>query len=328
MITHLLLLHLTLCVANIWNLNTSTANFTPSCCQLTCINSMGTPISLGFNNVVFGAASITANTNSVLQTCNSPSPLPTTIFYLHYEGTFTTTSTSCFLFNANNTGLFDITLNAGSLYFENGNILDLPTAPISLYLQMEIGATNTIITASYFSSPNGYTNTIISSNIYTASSNNWKMLVNCPGLIASSITYDASALSACKPYCATCTATTNCSKCLPGYYNDPSNNCIACPPNCLICTALTCTLCDVSHYISGTGCGACPSNCNNCTVGSACDICTEGYFADTDNLCYPCTPPCSTCETSATYCLLCNTLFPCSLKHTCPSSTILIRLCN
>lgn len=51
-------------------------------------------------------------------------------------------------------------------------------------------------------------------------------------------------------------------------------------------------------------CDRCPPNCLECSAGS-CSVCREGFF-ESGGVCNPCTPPCATCDTSATSCTRCN----------------------
>jgi len=203
-----------------WYLNTSTIPTIP-CCLTTCVTSN---IQIGFNNIILNPSDALFSANSIIQTCNSTA-IPTTAFYIHFQGAFPLSTNVCTLFQASDIGLFDITLISGSIYFENGPIIDIPSTPISLYLQMIINSSQTIITVSYLSSSNGFAYTKISSNIFTPSSSNWKMLVDCPGAELISIEYGNSATSACKQYCTICTPTANCSQCQDGYYIDSLFDC-------------------------------------------------------------------------------------------------------
>ena len=108
----------------------------------------------------------------------------------------------------------------------------------------------------------------------------------------------------CPSHCAKCYSTSNCFKCMPGYYGKTCSN--KCSPGCRLaaCNFLNghCVhQCITDHHgpfccprgLHGINCSMeCPSNCSLCTSDFDCAECKSGYFGSTCQ--YQCPNGCKT----------------------------------
>jgi hypothetical protein len=151
---------------------------------------------------------------------------------------------------------------------------------------------------------------------------------------------------ACSPLCVACSSVSVCTVCAPGQFVS-AGNCVNCPANCFNCTsASTCLNCRegfvlISNVTSNSiVCGACTAFCSECnplnitecitcqrgmykingicqpcatgclacTNANTCDICQDGFTANSAGVCeVRCQLPCLTCSsTNPTLCLSCQ----------------------
>ncbi len=93
----------------------------------------------------------------------------------------------------------------------------------------------------------------------------------------------------CHVSCSSCTDSTNCIDCAPGYYWKVNHLglCTACPSGCATCLESgVCTSCLTSFYQYTDHCLGCPTDCLECIDGSTCTSCTAGILVS--NLCIRC----------------------------------------
>jgi len=137
--------------------------------------------------------------------------------------------------------------------------------------------------------------------------------------------------TACIANCSSCNSTTGCIDCNPGFFY-ANSLCNACPQNCNSCNATTCIQCMANFYFSSTNCVACTSlgliqlgandgtgtcsscvpYCKVCATTSTCTQCGDGYLANGNAECDPCSVSfCKTCSpiTTCTTCLTGYSLF-------------------
>ncbi|CAD8107684.1 unnamed protein product [Paramecium sonneborni] len=113
----------------------------------------------------------------------------------------------------------------------------------------------------------------------------------------------------CMSQCATCSISTQCNSCKPGYYYVSSGfgQCPNCSTVCKTCTSSStqCTSCNDGYYLSGTSCPACQSPCSKCiTTNSNCTDCVNGFYLS-GSTCVSCSKPCAQCTSSPTNCTVC-----------------------
>ncbi|KAL4499512.1 hypothetical protein ABPG73_009062 [Tetrahymena malaccensis] len=119
--------------------------------------------------------------------------------------------------------------------------------------------------------------------------------------------------SKCNQNCITCSDSSTCSKCSPGYFINASNQCEKCfDPYCLTCSGKnqqdctscnsvkqyflqddhSCTDCNLDgYYKNSQQCSKCNQNCLNCSDSSTCSKCSPGYFINVSNQCEKCFDP-------------------------------------
>lgn len=124
----------------------------------------------------------------------------------------------------------------------------------------------------------------------------------------------------CSPPCASCSfSATNCSSCSTGNLlangcvpqcptgtTSVNGACLACSPSCATCFSAVniCSSCTVPLFLyNGTCVNICPSG--TFYNGRECQIaCADGFYALGQN-CASCSPSCTTCQGSATFCSRC-----------------------
>ena len=212
----------------VWNIasaNTYLPTGATPCCMAECINSSDS-ITLGITNFTLSVTEGTAQTLSVMTTCNVNFNFPITATHFKFVGTFPNTSTTCTILQANIKGLFDVTLTSSLLAVAGTDVLILNQTQIELYIEFTADPAGTVIIASFMNGPDGYEFTYTSTDVYNTNTSNWNMLMDCNTAQVSLIEYDNSPLSACKSMCIHCTAANNCTECQVGYYLDGSSDCI------------------------------------------------------------------------------------------------------
>jgi proprotein convertase subtilisin/kexin type 5 len=139
---------------------------------------------------------------------------------------------------------------------------------------------------------------------------------------------------ACDASCATCTDSTNCLTCSPGYYWGIANGglCTTCPSGCASCNAAgTCSGCLANYYLFQTHCLSCPTDCSSCSDGSTCTTCSAGILVS--NLCIRCTDltyggsvGCTTCSNNNNFiaCSQCADTYFLSSTGVCQSCSSVI----
>ena len=93
----------------------------------------------------------------------------------------------------------------------------------------------------------------------------------------------------CGENCLYCSSS-SCYACYSRFYLDSSTfKCVKCATdNCLYCDDTSCYMCDYGFAFIDNQCVQCPENCNYCESADTCMKCYEGFFADSDGVCTPC----------------------------------------
>jgi hypothetical protein len=190
-----------------------------------CINSSDN-IVLGITNFTVLGASATAQTLSVMTTCDVNFVFPTTATHFKFVGTFPNTSDTCTILQGNIKGLFDVTLTSSILSVAGTDVLALNQTQVELYIEFIANSSGTEVKISFMSGADGYEFTQISTDVYTSTNSDWNMLMGCDTVDVSLIEYDNSPLSACKSMCIHCTAANNCTECQTGYYLNGVFDCV------------------------------------------------------------------------------------------------------
>lgn len=121
----------------------------------------------------------------------------------------------------------------------------------------------------------------------------------------------------CSSSCLTCNGNTNesCLSCDNGHYLENSQ-CLACDSTCTTCKGVgssNCTSCPVTRYLTGNNCplydcsglNSC-SECKKINNILVCDLCKDGWFLNTDNICNVCNNSCLKCSKSSSNCTSCK----------------------
>ncbi|TNJ29401.1 High cysteine membrane protein [Giardia muris] len=103
----------------------------------------------------------------------------------------------------------------------------------------------------------------------------------------------------CIQNCASCTDSSSCQTCKPGFFLHPMNNtcvlscgdglygqdgvCVQCPDNCAKCTSQGCIVCDASYYLDEGVCMGCSNTCSTCSgpTSDDCLTCPSGHVHST-----------------------------------------------
>lgn len=142
-----------------------------------------------------------------------------------------------------------------------------------------------------------------------------RFMVDCPTIVSCQTCLDALNCSVChlgfyltddnncdicERGCESCTNSTDCTTCLPGYFLDDSD-CKSCFPNCISClSSSSCDVCGIGYYRTSSGnCNPCLKGCNICLNSTGCGECQSGYFLSSDN-CLSCGSNCDDCSTEGT----------------------------
>ncbi len=139
--------------------------------------------------------------------------------------------------------------------------------------------------------------------------------------------------SPCPAFCQTCTSSTVCSECLPGYFYDSSpKSCQACSlPNVLSCSTSTLiTKCKPAFYLSSNSCFACRPNCLSCVDSLSCVECALGFVirSNAGQYCQICPDLCTSCQAAnSNICLSCLTGYAINVGQTCSQITSCVTNC-
>ncbi|KAL4463432.1 hypothetical protein ABPG72_003128, partial [Tetrahymena utriculariae] len=98
----------------------------------------------------------------------------------------------------------------------------------------------------------------------------------------------------CTNNCNTCSSSTFCLNCLPGYYLS-GNSCSQCSNICSQCTSTqSCSSCKDGYFLYSDQSLSCDNSCSKCSSLTKCSVCSNGYYLDTSN---QYSQTCSQCQT-------------------------------